>query len=439
MQQSVIVGEKHSAALNPTPSPLVIIATAGTSGDMLPFITLSQGLLERGHRVLMLVPRFHAAMLQASEVPFQTFGTHAQFQAVLDDPDLWDERKGWGVLWNGLAPNLGALQHCIAQLPVAQPCVVLSHPLLVPMSAMARSVRPNLRIVAAYLAPSNLFSSHDMLSAGSLRIPRWTPIRWRQALWKLIHKGWIGPATLPSLNGARALSGLPAVPDFFAHILTAPNASLGLFPSWYASVQTDWPKPFTEGDFVGGSLPSQATLAPGLAQFLSHGSPPIVFTPGTGHQHAARYFHIALKTLLRLGRRGVFVTPHAAQLPDSLPSTVMWQSHVPFALLLPHAAAVVHHGGIGTTAEAFRTGTPQLVVPFAYDQFDNGLRAKGLGVADVLLAKRLSVGRMQKKLAQLLACADVARTCSSIAQKMAQNSNLAGLLDQTEAALFAVR
>lgn len=109
---------------------------------------------------------------------------------------------------------------------------------------------------------------------------------------------------------------------------------------------------------------------------------------------------------------------------------------MPFASLLPRVAAVVHHGGIGTTADAFRAGTPQLIVPFAYDQFDNGLRAKRLGVADVLLAKRLSVGRMQKRLAHLLVSHDVAQACRAIAQKMAQKHELPWLLDRIEAALF---
>jgi len=438
MQQSVVVDKEHLAVLNQTSSPLVIVATSGTGGDILPFITLSQGLLERGHRVVMLVPRFHEAIVSASGVPYQTMGTHEEFQSVLNDPRLWDERKGWGVIWNGLVPYLGALRQLIQRLPVEESCVVLSHPILIPMAAMARSVRPNLQIVAAYLAPANLCSSHDMLSAGSLRIPEWIPISWRQALWKLIHKGWIDPATLPSLNSARELSGLPNVSHFFEHMFTAPNASLGLFPSWYACVQPDWPKSFSEGDFVSATLQSQTKLSPELGQFLSNGSPPIVFTPGTGHQHASKYFNIALKTLMRLGRRGIFVTPHPTQIPDSLPPSVMWQSHVPFALLLPSAAAVVHHGGIGTTAQAFRTGTPQLIVPFAYDQFDNGLRAKRLGVAEVLLAKRLSVRRMQKKLAHILISHDVRLACSSIAKKMTQGPELSWLLDRTEAALFGI-
>ena len=430
--------DMQTAALNRSPDPLVIVATSGTGGDIFPFITLSQGLLERGHRVLMLVPRFHEAIVLAAGVPCQTFGTHDEWQALLDNPDLWDERKGWGVVWNGLVPHLNAVRQIIQSLPADQPCVVLSHPILVPMASLARSVRPELRIVCAYLAPSNLCSSHDMLAAGSLRIPSWIPITWRQTLWSLINKVWIDPVTLPSLNAARSENGLAPVPHFFKHTYTTPNASLGLFPSWYASVQPDWPQSFAEGDFVNSIVGGQTALSPELEQFLSEGTPPIVFTPGTGHQHAAQYFNTALEALKQLGRRGLFVTPHSAQLPDPLPSSVMWQAHVPFSLLLPRVAAVVHHGGIGTTVEAFRAGTPQLIVPFAYDQFDNGLRAKRLGVGDVLLAKRLSARRMQKQLAHLLDSYDVRRACCTIAQKMAQKPELSWLMEQTEAVLFEI-
>ncbi|WP_287882385.1 nucleotide disphospho-sugar-binding domain-containing protein [Aquitalea sp.] len=416
--------------------PLIIVAASGTGGDILPFITLSQELQKSGHRIMMLVPHLHKTLIASSGVPFQTFSTFDEWQALLDDPKLWDERKGWEVIWRGLVPHLGAVSHLVRQLQDNEDCVVLSHPILLPMSALARSVRPNLRIVAAYLAPSNLCSSHDMLAAGSLQIPAWMPIAWKQLLWKVIHKAWIDPVTLPSLNAVRSQHGLPAVAHFFEHMLTVPDASVGLFPSWYAAVQQDWPQPFYEGCFVRNSEPSQDKLSPELEHFLSDGTLPIVFTPGTGHRHASSYFAAAAKVLKQLGRRGIFVTPHASQLPDSLAASIMWQAHVSFASLLPRVAAIVHHGGIGTIAEAFHAGIPQLIVPFAYDQFDNAQRAKRLGVADVLPAKLLSSTRMQKKLQNLLTSHEISQSCSRIAQKMPQEPGLPLLLDQIKAALF---
>ena len=141
--------------------------------------------------------------------------------------------------------------------------------------------------------------------------------------------------------------------------------------------------------------------------------------------------------LRRLGRRGLFLTSHAAQVPQHLPPNVMWQAHAPFAALLPRVAAIVHHGGIGTSADAFRAGIPQLIVPFAYDQFDNGWRTKRLGVGDVLLARRLSVRRMRRQLARLLAAPEVQLACGEVARRMGQGPQPARLLDQVEAALAA--
>ncbi|MYN46959.1 glycosyltransferase [Pseudoduganella sp. FT93W] len=427
----------------PTPSPfdvaqpLVIVAASGTGGDMYPFIALGRALQQRGHQVLMLAPAFHAALVTEAGLPCQSFSTPAAFQSMLDDPALWDERRGWGVIWNGLVPYLDAMRELLRQLPAQQECVVLSHPILVPMAAIARTVRPDLRIVSAYLAPSNLCSSHDMLCAGSLPVPRWVPLGWRQALWRMIHQHMIDPVMLPGLNARRSQYGMVPVPHFFEHMFNAPDASLGLFPEWYAAPQPDWPQPFSSASFVLADAAPAAALAPELAQFLAAGDAPVLFTAGTGHQHAAEYFAAALQALQRLGRRGLLVTPHRAQLPARLPANVMWVAQAPFSALLPQVAAIVHHGGIGTLAEALRSATPQLIVPFAYDQFDNGLRARQLGVAQVLLAKRLSARGLQQRLQALLESPAVAEACRRHARALKSAGGMAVILAQVEGALFA--
>jgi UDP:flavonoid glycosyltransferase YjiC (YdhE family) len=75
----------------------------------------------------------------------------------------------------------------------------------------------------------------------------------------------------------------------------------------------------------------------------------------------------------------VLLTPHREQVPQRLPPGMLWLPYVPLRALLPRAAALVHHGGIGTTAEALRAGVPQAIVPLAYDQFDNAARVEALG------------------------------------------------------------
>ena len=188
-----------------TPAPLVIVASNGTGGDMQPFIALAQALQQRGRRVRLLVPGWQEAAALASGLAYRTFGTQEEGQAMLGDPGLWDERKGWGVVWRGLVPHLGAVRDVVQGLPGGEECVVLCHPFLVPMAALARSVRPDLRIVAAYLAPSNLCSSHDFLAAGSLRVPAWLPLAWRSERPSMVRRAlvissrtwrcnWLSPA-----------------------------------------------------------------------------------------------------------------------------------------------------------------------------------------------------------------------------------------------------
>ncbi|HJV51933.1 MAG TPA: glycosyltransferase [Noviherbaspirillum sp.] len=434
ISDSMAYSNEDRSTLPANPPPRILVATSGTGGDILPFVRLARELSRRGHQVVMLVPQFHELFMQSQGLAYRVFGTAGEFQSVLEDPDLWDERKGFGVVWRGLIPHLGVIRALVAQQPANARCLLLCHPILVPLADLAKSARPDLHIVCAYLAPSNLCSSYDFLTAGSQRIPSWLPLSWRRALWRFIFKGWIDPAMLPDLNAFRAASRLPPVSSFFDHMHRVPAASIGLFPDWFAAVQPDWPAPFFTGDFPLMPARADALLSPQLEGFLADGDAPIVFTPGTGHRHAEKYFALALKALQRLGRRGLFVTPCRAQVPADLPPQVIWLAQAPFDLLLPRVAAVVHHGGIGTTAEAFRAGIPQLIAPYAFDQFDNGLRAQKLGVADVVLPRRMTARRVHKRLARLLSSREVAQSCARISERAAQGS-FESLVRQAEAAL----
>lgn len=157
------------------------------------------------------------------------------------------------------------------------------------------------------------------------------------------------------------------------------------------------------GDFPLFDPHPDAAPAPALDAFLQAGPAPLVFTHGTGNTQAAVYFRHARAAADRLGRRAIFLTPHRGQVPADLPDTMLWQDYVPLRRLLPRAAALIHHGGIGTTAEALRAGTPQLVVPLAHDQFDNAARVAALGAGAALPATRLDEDRLVRRLAALLA------------------------------------
>jgi rhamnosyltransferase subunit B len=75
----------------------------------------------------------------------------------------------------------------------------------------------------------------------------------------------------------------------------------------------------------------------------------------------------------------------------------------------------VHHGGVGSSAQALRAGIPQLVVPHAYDQFDNAMRLRRLGVGRTLPQGARGLDSMGPELKSLLASEQVAHSCRQLA------------------------
>jgi len=359
-------------------TPHVLIVAVGTAGDLYPFLRIARALLDRGHRVTLLGVEAHAAIIAGAGIPFHAMGSAAQYRATLEHPDVWHPRKGFRVLWGGMRDHADALPDFIAGLPADEPLALLAHPLALAGAALARTRRPDLRIVAAWLAPANLRTVHDPLTVGPLRIPRWFPLRWRHRLWRSVDARLVDPFAVPDINATHDRYGLPPIRHFIDHLQDVADAHVTLFPPWFATTPPDWPRPLAEGVFALHDPHVQAELAPELERFLLAGTAPLVLTPGSGNRQARRWLARAVQAARRLEHRAVLLTPHREQVPEPLPPGMLWLPYVPLRALLPRAAALVHHGGIGTTAEALRAGVPQVIVPLAYDQFDNAARVEAL-------------------------------------------------------------
>jgi UDP:flavonoid glycosyltransferase YjiC (YdhE family) len=147
--------------------------------------------------------------------------------------------------------------------------------------------------------------------------------------------------------------------------------------------------------------------------FCEEGPPPIAFTHGTGMTHAAGFFRAAVAACDALGARGLLLTKYPNVIPRRLPLGVRHCVYAPFRQLLPLCRAVVHHGGVGTTAAALEAGCPQLVLPLAWDQPDNAARVADLGAGLALGSRRRSSKHMSHALAQLMA-AEIGDRCRAI-------------------------
>jgi UDP:flavonoid glycosyltransferase YjiC (YdhE family) len=92
--------------------------------------------------------------------------------------------------------------------------------------------------------------------------------------------------------------------------------------------------------------------------------------------------------------------------------------YLPFSGLLPHAAMLVYHGGIGTLAQTVKAGIPHLVVPNGHDQFDNAFRIEQLGLGRGLPQTRYRADRVTVAIRTILGSAEVRARCREYASRV---------------------
>jgi UDP:flavonoid glycosyltransferase YjiC (YdhE family) len=127
------------------------------------------------------------------------------------------------------------------------------------------------------------------------------------------------------------------------------------------------------------------------------------------------------------------LTRFPEQVPPALPDGIRHFEYVPFSQVFPRAAAVVHHGGVGTTAQALAAATPQLVMHMAHDQPDNAAHVLRLGVGRPISPKGFRGHRVAKALGELLQSPEVAKQCRAVAAKFHGADPLGGACHAIEA------
>jgi hypothetical protein len=114
--------------------------------------------------------------------------------------------------------------------------------------------------------------------------------------------------------------------------------------------------------------------SPELARFLENGDPPIYIGFGSIKlDNSAEITQLMLAAVERCGVRAI-ISHGWANLgsdihPDDVPETVLFIDDTPHPWLFPQCSAVIHHGGVGTTAAGLEVGRPTVVVPFFGDQW----------------------------------------------------------------------
>jgi UDP:flavonoid glycosyltransferase YjiC (YdhE family) len=204
-----------------------------------------------------------------------------------------------------------------------------------------------------------------------------------------------------------------------------------LWPEWFGPPQPEWGPGVVNVGFPLYDLADQIPLAPELEAFLAAGPPPVLFTPGTAMAQGAEFFATALVACRRAKVRAIFATKFPATLP-ALPPEIYHAAYTPFSSLLPRCAAVVHHGGIGTTSQALAAGIPQLIRPFSHDQPDNAARVRRLRVGSWIWPKDFTTPTLASALTDLLNDQNRKCRCDALAKELQKEQSSDRLLATLE-------
>jgi rhamnosyltransferase subunit B len=418
-----------------------ILTPVGSAGDVNPFVMIGRELRRRGHRVTLLSPDVFAAAVERAGVEFASTGSAEDFDRVTKNPDLWDPRRGGAVVFDEVLKHMRQSYVVLEQLYTPGDTLLVGHSL----SLFTRMFEETHAVAAAtvHLAPTVLRSDFEqpILPSGHdiSNLPRWL----KRALWWAIDRFAVDRLLAPELNAWRAELGLAPVSRVFKSWVHSPQRVLALFPAWFAEPQPDWPSQLRSTGFVlsDDTCSPPATGADGghLEQFLRDGTPPIVFAPGSANQHATAFFRTAVEATAAIGRRALLVSPYRDHLPAPLPAHVGHVPYASFSTLFPRAAAVVHHGGIGTSAQGLAAGVPQLVMPMVFDQPDNAAWLMRLDVAGVVYPKNFTAPTVAAALERVLSSDAIRSACVLNRSRVASDGALERSCDLLEECFLARR
>ena len=383
----------------------ILVTTFGSYGDIHPYMALGIELQKRGHTVTIATSSSYIAKITSEGLAF-----HAVRPDIsLDDQALlayvMDARRGSERVLRFVG---NAVRESYEDtLPAArQADLIVTHPIA--FAGVMAAEKLGLPWISSVLAPISFLSACDppvpaptpwIVKARALS-PRLMRLIWQLA--KYDTRRWIKPVL-----ALRRELGLPNRGHPLFEGSHSPQLVLALFSRCLAEPQPDWPPNTVVTGFpFFDRHHEQAQMEPAVHRFLSDGPAPVVFTLGSSAVGAAGdFYRDSLKAIRKLNVRALLLTgPHPQGLPETLPAGIMAVPYAAHSEVFPRASAIVHQGGIGTTAQAMRSGRPALIVPFAHDQFDNAERVRKLGVAEVLYRSRYNALTAEAALRRLGNC-----------------------------------
>ncbi|NJN19539.1 MAG: glycosyltransferase family 1 protein [Oscillochloris sp.] len=412
----------------------ILILTVGSRGDVQPYVALGQGLRAAGHRVILSTLAGFAEMVQAAELEFaplrgeflelmQTSEGRAamagkanifklvqmvqpMYRTMLEDEYAASEDADL-IIYHPKA--LGG--HSIAEQRGIPAILALPLPLYSPTRAF-----PSPALPMANLGGMLNKASHRMVVALATSSVRGTLNRWRREQLEL------GP-----LGDELVLHGRPLLRLYAYSPMVLPTPD-------------DWDSFSVATGYWFLEQPGDWQPAAELVGFLRAGPPPVYIGFGSmAAQDAQAKTRIVLDALRIAGQRGILASGWGGLSTASLPEGVYMLDAAPHDWLFPQMAAVVHHGGAGTTAAGLLAGRPTIICPFFADQPFWGRRVAELGAGpQPIPQKKLNATNLAAAITQAVSDPAMGAAAEAIGAQLRQEDGIGRAVELINAHMAAL-
>jgi len=421
----------------------ILITCFGSLGDLYPYVALARILQSRGHDVAVGSTSIFQSQIEAEDIPFihlrsslDQYTTPMKVREFLQR--TFDPIKGGEIVTRELMKGIEATYSDTLK---AVKCVdlVISNPMAYCTPVICRE--KNIPWLSTALAPMFFLSVCEppiLSPAPWLRkVHSFSPALYR-GLFKLIKsasKSWAKP--LYKLCKDHQLPPPSGHPIFEGQY--SPYGTLAMFPNSFANAQDDWPVNTTMTGFplLSTEMAEREELEK-LQAFIDAGDTPIVFALGSSAVSiAGDFYEVSAAVTRRLKQRAVLVY---GQLDDHVKdiepgNDLFIINYVAYDKLFPQARLIVHQGGIGTLAQSMAALSPLLIVPFGFDQFDNGERVEKLGIGKSLPRKDYNIENVTPMISELLSQPHYRECAEAIGKKVQADDGAANASDIIEQVL----
>jgi UDP:flavonoid glycosyltransferase YjiC (YdhE family) len=391
----------------------IVLATFGSRGDVQPIIALTLALKSAGHNVLLAGPPEKASWIKAMGCKFHPLGKDVT--SFIDSMENAHSIRTASHFIRFVRDEIDTQFDSFPDI-ISEADLVLGASLVFSLSSVAEAMGIPYRFIA--FAPQLLPSSHYPFMAFKHQgFPRWVN-----------RMGWNLVTCLDKLNFTRLLNknrrkiGLATLTSAWEHILgedviIASDKEIAAAPpnSAISYIQTG---------YMHLIQPSQESLK--LEAFLNAGPPPVYSGFGSMPKlDQASRIPIIVKAARDNGLRVVIAKFWDEPSEFSGSEDVFFIQKYPHLDLFPRMAAVIHHGGAGTTATTARSGVPQIIVPHILDQYywGNQIHKSRLGTKPIWRAK-LTAEKLSQAIKEAVTNQELINNARVVGEKLRRKNPL---------------